>query len=938
MFEENEAFEIVDYTTATDLERYISDLENLIKQWRLSDIPGHPNPSPNQPTDTDDSSFTEVLSFHAIDFLIEYHDSCLQLETDQEKNEGEIKPDCNEGEDDEESKYLDYLAYEGGQKKREEEEVEEGEEQDRHVNRLVNEMQNDDQDFAEKSTQHFLHKAYGLKQFITIRTAKDQDVIFSEEVVKMLISAVTIVVTNTGCVCPVFVQSSYLSRNLFQGVFVHSGIKFNFEMSHCNSYLRSMEHLLEMLDFFKEKISCPLQKKKLIQVNAKFTYEQNRFAKEFVCNWPLNSCTDFDPIILIEDAEKFRNLTLSASDEVLKSMRMSYIWKGSNDSIMKDSAYYSTAENLTPTFVQLQMKFDSNVRSIHFYALSQFLEINCKWLSNRPLVKQNEKDYTQVDARSALNRIVNRDAFDISFEESAGRSTAINQDFRNEMLNFIFASDEDIGGISEQLRQSSIADAILFKTCPPNSLSWRIAMLFAFVNFKYNSWEVVSLLWKDLTSQFRRFWESGEFIPDVEQIQSPQLEYGRFHQNLQMLNCCIAAKRRKQQKQTDDDTDEFYDCDDSEDEKFCDTVENSNGLQQAEGVLHKHEKLFLINHPNQLLNVPITQEAVPTTEHMMQEQMEVLERIAEQNVSNIKETSIIRAKLQCASLLSDMEAFKAANPGCCFEDFIRWHSPRDFIESEEEEEDERKDSLKPIKGRLSQRFSTEDNLWTQLWAEARAQPTSKQKLLFDYTKEAEKILHTFDKFTTNDLVDALLPIFAHYTWSKLDRAADELHLDDDVLRNQVVEQLKNSFWTKQHEKAIAALAPLEQILLRLHSLEEKLRFARLSKKARKTWESTVEESGKELLKSISLAPTIELTLGRDSKLPKLLRPFFVDTDSLESTAITRLKSPIRKEFYLRAHSPRPSVYSRELFQMLHCVVGKGEMRLCGCFLEDLVYF
>lgn len=55
--------------------------------------------------------------------------------------------------------------------------------------------------------------------------------------------------------------------------------------------------------------------------------------------------------------------------------------------------------------------------------------------------------------------------------------------------------------------------------------------------------------------------------------------------------------------------------------------------------------------------------------------------------------------MQSLSLISDMEAFKAANPGCKLEDFVRydsckavsihdsffgrWHSPRDWILNEE---------------------------------------------------------------------------------------------------------------------------------------------------------------------------------------------------------------------------------------------------------------
>ena len=42
----------------------------------------------------------------------------------------------------------------------------------------------------------------------------------------------------------------------------------------------------------------------------------------------------------------------------------------------------------------------------------------------------------------------------------------------------------------------------------------------------------------------------------------------------------------------------------------------------------------------------------------------------------------LRARMQSACLLSDMEAFKAANPGCTLGDFVRWYSPRDWVEEE----------------------------------------------------------------------------------------------------------------------------------------------------------------------------------------------------------------------------------------------------------------
>lgn len=47
----------------------------------------------------------------------------------------------------------------------------------------------------------------------------------------------------------------------------------------------------------------------------------------------------------------------------------------------------------------------------------------------------------------------------------------------------------------------------------------------------------------------------------------------------------------------------------------------------------------------------------------------------------------LRARMQSACLLSDMEAFKAANPGCVLGDFVRWYSPRDWVEEKITDDD-----------------------------------------------------------------------------------------------------------------------------------------------------------------------------------------------------------------------------------------------------------
>lgn len=44
------------------------------------------------------------------------------------------------------------------------------------------------------------------------------------------------------------------------------------------------------------------------------------------------------------------------------------------------------------------------------------------------------------------------------------------------------------------------------------------------------------------------------------------------------------------------------------------------------------------------------------------------------------EDSNLRNRAQSDLLLSDMQAFKAANPEAVLEDFLAWHSPRDLVD------------------------------------------------------------------------------------------------------------------------------------------------------------------------------------------------------------------------------------------------------------------
>ena len=103
---------------------------------------------------------------------------------------------------------------------------------------------------------------------------------------------------------------------------------------------------------------------------------------------------------------------------------------------------------------------------------------------------------------------------------------------------------------------------------------------------------------------------------------------------------------------------------------------------------------------------------------------------------------VCRAKSWCRPW-----AFKAANPGCAFEDFVRFDSPNDWIDAGPSESSG---------GRLSERMARAGNLWRSLWDETPALPALEQRPLFNAEAEAEKVLHWFDTATPLAALSELL--------------------------------------------------------------------------------------------------------------------------------------------------------------------------------------
>ena len=153
--------------------------------------------------------------------------------------------------------------------------------------------------------------------------------------------------------------------------------------------------------------------------------------------------------------------------------------------------------------------------------------------------------------------------------------------------------------------------------------------------------------------------------------------------------------------------------------------------------------LRMLRPPHRTMAEPIAQLPPLYTEDMMREREAALSALGDTD-----EGRAIRLKMQSDMLVSDMSAFKAANPGSCLADFIRWHSPRDWISPEDDDKVGKRGSssaIAPPRGMLSERMRNEGNAWRTLWRDSPRLPASKQKPLFDPIKEGEKALHYLEQ-------------------------------------------------------------------------------------------------------------------------------------------------------------------------------------------------
>ncbi|CAI9088362.1 OLC1v1022671C3 [Oldenlandia corymbosa var. corymbosa] len=237
-------------------------------------------------------------------------------------------------------------------------------------------------------------------------------------------------------------------------------------------------------------------------------------------------------------------------------------------------------------------------------------------------------------------------------------------------------------------------------------------------------------LWCRVVVELRRLWSEGQYVPGIPQDEFPDLNCCLLYQQLQVINCCISRKKRRTlateslESSLEEATLKVNDCGVSESMVPIDSILyariSSGELLVRSGANVKFGDMTMLETGEPVFT-PVMQEAPLLTEDLIKETEEFVLRTGSFGAG-------------CSQLLSDMQAFKAANPGCILEDFVRWHSPPDWMESEasnEADDTSGGGDLSSTRGQLSRRMQKEGNLWRELWETAKPIPAMRQTPLYD---------------------------------------------------------------------------------------------------------------------------------------------------------------------------------------------------------------
>ena len=614
----------------------------------------------------------------------------------------------------------------------------------------------------------------------------------------LFLSAISLALNNCNCNLPVFVAIQEPSRKAFVGAALPGttgSVSIRFETDSVPELSTNQSCISGLLDFFRLKLQLSDQTNNVpISVSATFKYLWTNYAAH-------------EAWIKLEGQDEWlerKGLVWGTRADPLNSISLHLCWPQLREGSYVDNAVHSTLKpmdapvwRVLPSFRALQvdtdLKLTAQIQKI-VAAYAQTKELGGELLVSE--IASSCSDDSLLSERLSGTIPGARAAVVLGNALGTLVSSATRQPDMatiSKMIDDLFESEHDPVEMDHQIHRGVPVG--------------RLISLFTLRLVELQTLPAMCLFWVLFVKELRRHWDNGLPIPHMS-VDAPDFRCSLLHQKLQMLNCCI-AKRVNAKSELEvsnawgDDEIEFESDQSDEEEEFFESMTTTTILSPlGDGRAYALEGLKSVKTKTQLYK-PVTQDAVPVTEDSIRQQEEILSRLG--SSEGVK----IRQQLQSVTLLSDMQAFKAANPGCVLADFIRWHSPRDWIAW---------DTLSPEEqvgltstewcwveqGVLSERMRDPTNLWHQTWRSAAPISAASQRPIFNAAQEAEKAFHYLETIAPYELFRQLtIGMLSNSIWVLKDAStqAQNLPVIESTLANlignaqQAVDAMEEAYQT-----------------------------------------------------------------------------------------------------------------------------------------------
>lgn len=309
-----------------------------------------------------------------------------------------------------------------------------------------------------------------------------------------------------------------------------------------------------------------------------------------------------------------------------------------------------------------------------------------------------------------------------------------------------FPHDESQCG-PELLHSTSLSRDI--QGAPPGSFVHHLGEIIGSISSVHK----MAFFWQSVVVELKKLWSDGQPVPQMPLNAAPDLNCCLLYQEIQVINCCIARKKRRKAAKESLDSLLKQECIDNSNPR-C-----SNGNSRDSGIYARNSSgdyVLRLGADSASENLTLLETGEPVYSPILQEGPIMTAELIKETEELVLRTGSVGAG--CSQLLSDMQAFKAANPGCVLEDFIRWHSPPDWSE-DCAATNATVGEGSSRRGRLSDRMQTkEGNLWKELWEAAKPIPAVEQTPLYDEDLAVESIFDALEVIEPAKLFQQLLSV------------------------------------------------------------------------------------------------------------------------------------------------------------------------------------